>query len=169
MIAKDMVDLLNFQINRELFSEYLYISMAAYFSAMGLRGFENFFLVQAQEEHAHAMLIYDYLNVRGGRVILSEIETPKTDFTSPLEVFEIAYRHETEVSKLINNIMDIATVNKDYSSLRFFGWFVDEQIEEENSMLEIIKNLKLIKSDSLALILMDTDFKKRVFVPPVIN
>jgi len=102
MISKKLEDAINYQINRELFSEYYYLSMASYFSSVGLNGFENFFLIQVEEERFHAMKMYKFLNEKGGKVTLHAIEEPKTEFNSPLEVFELAYAHEKLVSKLIN-------------------------------------------------------------------
>ena len=108
MISQKLQDAYNQQINRELFSEYLYLSMAAYFNSAGLKGFENFFLVQVQEERAHAMKMYQFVNERGGRVHLKAIEAPKTDFKSTLDVFEMAHDHEKLVTSLINALMDLA-------------------------------------------------------------
>ncbi|MCG8553245.1 MAG: ferritin, partial [Desulfobacterales bacterium] len=94
MITEKLEKAINYQINRELFSEYYYLSMASYFNAAGLGGFENFFLVQVEEERFHAMKMYRFLNEKGGRVSLDAIEAPKTEFNSPIEVFQLAYDHE---------------------------------------------------------------------------
>ncbi|MBU0970257.1 MAG: ferritin [Proteobacteria bacterium] len=167
MISQKLEEAINHQINRELFSDYYYLSMAAYFSATGLSGFENFFLVQVEEERAHAMKMYRFLNERGGRVLLKEIEAPKTEFSSPLEVFELAYAHEKLVSGLINDIMDLAIQENDHAARRHFDWFVEEQVEEEATMEAILNKLKLVKGEGHGLLMLDSELAQRVFTPPV--
>ncbi len=166
MISKKLQDAINYQINKELFSEYYYLSMAAYLSAQGLPGFENFFLIQVQEERFHAMKMYNFLNERGGRVILSQIDTPTTEFKSPLEVFELAYKHEQFVTKLINDLMDIAISENDHAAKSFLNWFVDEQVEEEASMEGIVNKLKLIGGKGNGLLMIDKELGARTFTPP---
>ena len=167
MISQKLQDAINYQINRELFSEYYYLSMASYFNSTGLSGFENFFLVQVEEERFHAMKMYRFLNERGGRVFLKEIEAPKTEFTSPLEVFELAYDHEKLVSKLINDLMDLAIKENDHAAKNHFDWFVAEQVEEESSMETILNKLKLIGGQGHGLLMLDNELSLRVFTPPV--
>lgn len=167
MISKKLEEAINNQINRELFSEYYYLSMASYFNSTGLSGFENFFLVQVEEERFHAMKMYRFLNERGGRVFLKEIEAPKTEFNSPLEVFELAYDHEKLVSSLINNLMDLAIQENDHAAKRHFDWFVEEQVEEEASMETTLNKLKLVKGEGHGLLMMDNELAQRVFTPPV--
>jgi ferritin len=140
--------------------------MASYFSSVGLDGFENFFLIQVEEERFHAMKMYRFLNERGARVILSQIDTPKTEFNSPLEVFQLAYEHEQFVTKLINELMDIAIVENDHAAKSFLNWFVDEQVEEEASMETIVNKLKLIGKEGNGLLMMDKDLAGRTFTPP---
>ncbi|WP_022665066.1 ferritin [Desulfospira joergensenii] len=166
MISKKIQDAINTQINRELFSEYYYLSMASYFNSAGLNGFENFFLVQVEEERFHAMKMYRFLNERGGRVFLKEIEAPKTEFKSPLEVFELAYEHEKLVSSLINNLVDLAIQENDHAARNFLNWFVEEQVEEEASMDAILNKLKLIKGEGHGLLMLDNELAQRVFTPP---
>ncbi len=167
MISKKLEDAINYQINKELFSEYYYLSMAAYLSSIGLSGFENFFLVQVQEERFHAMKMYNFLNERGGRVILSQIDTPKTEFESALEVFQLAYEHEQFVTKLINDLMDVAISENDHAAKSFLNWFVDEQVEEEASMEAIVNKLKLIGGKGNGLLMLDKELSTRTFTPPV--
>jgi len=167
MISQKLQDAINYQINKELFSEYYYLSMASYFSSVGLDGFENFFLVQVEEERFHAMKMYHFLNERGSRVILSQIDTPKTEFKSPLEVFQLAYEHEQLVTKLINDLMDIAIAENDHAARSFLNWFVDEQVEEEASMETIVNKLKLIGGAGHGLLMMDQELAARTFTPPV--
>lgn len=166
MISPKLEKAFNYQINRELFSEYYYLSMASYFNSTGLSGFENFFLVQVEEERFHAMKMYRFLNEKGGRVTLGEIEAPKTEFVSPLEVFQLAYDHEKLVSKLINELMDLAIAENDHAAKKHLDWFVEEQVEEEASMETILNKLKLVKGEGHGLLMMDAELAKRTFTPP---
>ncbi len=166
MISQTLQKAINHQINRELFSEYYYLSMASYFNSVGLSGFENFFLVQVEEERFHAMKMYRFLNERGGRVYLQEIEAPKTEFKSPLEIFTLALEHEQLVSKLINNLMDLAIKENDHAAVNHLNWFVDEQVEEEASMETILNKLKLIGGEGHGLLMLDNELGSRVFNPP---
>lgn len=166
MISQKLQDAINYQINRELYSEYYYLSMASYFNSVGLNGFENFFLVQVEEERFHAMKMYNFLNERGARVKLQAIEAPKTDFNSPLEVFQLAYEHEQLVSKLINDLMDLAIKENDHAAKNHLDWFVEEQVEEEASMDGILNKLKLINGEGHGLLMLDAELGQRTFTPP---
>jgi ferritin len=166
MISKKLENAINYQINRELFSEYYYLSMASYFNSVGLSGFENFFLIQVEEERFHAMKMYKFLNEKGGKVTLQAIEEPKTNFKSPLEVFELAYKHEKLVSKLINDLMDLAIEENDHAAKNHLNWFVDEQVEEEDSMDTIVNKLKLIDGGGYGLLMLDNELGQRSFTPP---
>ncbi len=166
MISQKLQDAINYQINRELFSEYYYLSMASYFNSAGLSGFENFFLVQVEEERFHAMKMYRFLNERGGRVFLQAIEAPETEFKSALEVFELAYSHEKLVSKLINDLMDLAIKENDHAAKNHLNWFVEEQVEEEANMDTIVNKLKLIHGEGHGLLMLDSELALRVFTPP---
>lgn len=166
MITEKLEKAINYQINRELFSEYYYLSMASYFNAEGLSGFENFFLVQVEEERFHAMKMYRFLNEKGGRVILDAIEAPKTEFKSPIEVFQLAFEHEKLVSGLINDLMDLAISENDHAAKNFLNWFVEEQVEEEASMEGILNKLKLINGEGYGLLMLDAELAQRTFTPP---
>jgi ferritin len=166
MISQKLQDAINHQINRELFSEYYYLSMASYFNSTGLSGFENFFLVQVEEERFHAMKMYHFLNERGGRVSLQAIEAPKTSFKSALDVFELAYAHEKLVSSLINDLMDLAIQENDHAAKNFLNWFVEEQVEEEANMDTIVNKLKLIGGEGHGLLMLDNELARRIFTPP---
>ena len=166
MISEKLQEAINNQINRELFSEYYYLSMASYFNSTGLSGFENFFLVQVEEERFHAMKMYNFLNEKGGRVILKAINEPETEFKSPLEVFKMAYEHERFISKSINELMDIAIEVKDHSAKSFLNWFVDEQVEEEANMDSILNKLKMINGDGMGMLMLDKELADRTFIPP---
>ncbi|RLC51464.1 MAG: ferritin [Candidatus Cloacimonadota bacterium] len=167
MISQKLQDAINEQINKELYSEYFYLSMAAYLAALGLDGFANFFKVQVQEERFHAMKFFDFMNERGGRVILKEIKQPKIDFDSPVEIFELAYKHEQFVSKSINELMDVAISENDHAAKSFLNWFVDEQVEEEASMEKILNQLKMIDGKGHGMLMLDRELATRTFNPPV--
>lgn len=169
MINEKVGKILNEQVNKELYSAYLYLSMSAYFSDIGLLGFANWMRVQFQEEQAHAMFIYDFLLDRGEKVILTAIDAPRTTWASPLEVMEEVLKHEIYVTGLINNVVSVAEDVKDRATMSYMNWFVDEQVEEEANAKEIIDKLKLIGDDKSALYLLDKDLAARVFVQPMIK
>lgn len=169
MINEKVGKILNEQVNKELYSAYLYLSMSAYFSDIGLLGFANWMRVQFQEEQAHAMFIYDFLLDRGEEVILTAIAAPPTTWANPLNVMEEVLKHEVYVTGLINNIVSVAEEIKDRATMSYMNWFVDEQVEEEANAKEIIDKLKLIGDDKSALYLLDKDLAARVFVQPVIK
>jgi len=167
MISKRLVDAFNEQINKELYSEYFYLSMAAWFDSQNLPGFANFFKIQVQEEHFHAMKMYEYVNERGGRIILKAIDKPEVDFESALDIFKKAYEHEQLVTSLINNLMDVATEEKDHATKSFLNWFIDEQVEEEASMDAIVGKLKMLGGNGHGMLMIDNELGTRVFNPPV--
>ncbi len=167
MISKKLVEAFNEQINKEIFSEYFYLAMAAWFDAENLPGFANFFKVQVAEERFHAMKMYDYVNERGGRVLLKAIDQPEIEFESPLAIMEKAYEHEQLVTSLINNLMDVAIEEKDHATRSFLNWFIDEQVEEEASMDAIVVKLKMIGGNGHGMLMVDNDLGARVFNPPV--
>lgn len=169
MINEKVGKILNEQINKELYSAYLYLAMSAYFSDMGLLGFANWMRIQAQEEQAHAMLIYDFLINRGEKVVLTAIEAPSSNWQDPLGVMEEVLKHEVYVTGLINNIVSVAEEVKDRATMSYMNWFVDEQVEEEANAQDIIAKLKLIGDDKSALYLLDKDLSARVFVQPTIK
>lgn len=166
MIPKKIEDAVNLQINKELFSEYLYLSMATWFAAEGLDGFENFFIVQAQEERFHAMKFYNFIKERGGRVILKKLEDPKTDFASIKEVFELSLEHEKFISNSINEIMDLAIKENDHATKSFLNWYVDEQVEEEASMQAVLDKLKYIGEKGHGILMLDNEMAARTFTAP---
>jgi ferritin len=166
MISKKMEEALNGQLNAELYSAYLYLSMAAYFESSALAGFANWMRVQNAEEQFHVMKLYDYIIERGGRVILRPIEAPPSDWDSPLAVFEATLTHEQKVTGLINDLMDLARGEKDNASEIFLQWFVNEQVEEEDNVSKVLGQLKLIKDSPQALFMMDREMGQRVFTPP---
>ena len=167
MLSKKMEDAFNSQLNAELYSSYLYLSMAAYFESTNLAGFANWMQVQVQEEQFHSMKFYNYINERGGRVKLSQIDAPPAEWNSPLAVFEATLKHEQKVTSLINDLMFVARNEKDNASEIFLQWFVNEQVEEEDNVGTLLGQLKLIKDNPHALFMIDRELSQRVFTPPV--
>ena len=169
MINEKMEKAFNDQINAELYSEYLYLSMKAYFETLNLKGFVNWMDVQVQEEHAHAMGMFDYVNSRGGRVKLMAIDAPETDWESPLAVFEHILTHEELVTSLINKLADVADEVKDRAAVGFLNWYIKEQVEEEDNVGQVLATLRLIGNDKNALLALDKELAARTFVAPVIG
>lgn len=166
MISKKIEEALNGQVNAELYSAYLYLSMESYFKSLDLNGFANWMRVQTQEEIVHVMKIYDFINERGGRILLQAIEGPPTQWDSPRAVFEAAYAHEQKVTGLINGLVDLAIKEKDHATHTFLQWFVNEQVEEEASADTIIQQLKMMESAPGGLFMLDRELAQRVFTPP---
>jgi len=166
MIGKKMDEALNGQLNAELYSAYLYLSMAAYFESVDLAGFANWMRIQTQEEQFHAMKFYDYIIERGGRVILRPIDAPPSDWDSPLAAFKATLEHEQKVTGLINDLVYLARDEKDNALEIFLQWFVKEQVEEEDNVSKVLGQLKLIKDSPQALFMMDKEMGQRVFTPP---
>ncbi|MEA4957897.1 Bacterial non-heme ferritin [bioreactor metagenome] len=165
MVNAKMEEALNKQLNAELYSGYLYLSMAAYFEEIDLGGFANWMRVQAQEELSHGMRFYDYIVQRGARVTLSEIEKPQSSWESPVDVFEHVLSHEKTVSGLIDDLVDLSIEERDHSTNNFLQWFVAEQVEEEESASSALNKVKLANESSNGLFLVDSDFGTRVYTP----
>ena len=161
MIGKPMQDALNEQINKELFSSYLYLSMAAYFEEKNLSGFGNWMRVQAEEEREHAMKFYDFILETGGKVMLKAIEAPKTEWNSNLEVAEEVAAHEAKVTASIYALYELALKEKDYPAQVMLQWFISEQVEEEKNAAEIVANLKMIEERGTAVLMLDKQLGKR--------
>ena len=161
---KKLVDAINTQLNYEIESAHIYLAMAGYVATLGLEGFENWLMVQYEEELAHAKKFIGFLNERGARVEIRGFENPRNDFDSLLEVFEVSLKHEYTVTERINNLMSIAHEVKDYASVSFLQWFVDEQVEEEDSFGKMIDKIKLVKDAGLYI--LDKEVATRVFVDP---
>ncbi|NVM55408.1 MAG: ferritin [Candidatus Helarchaeota archaeon] len=166
MISKTLEEAINKQLNRELYSAYLYLSMAAYFESKGFSGFANWMRVQFQEETFHAMKFFDYVIGRGGRVTLLDIEAPPTKWGSLLDAFEYTYEHEQKVTGLINNLVKLATEENDYAAISMLQWYVNEQVEEEASASAIVDKLKMIGDAGSGLYMLDQELAQRVFTPP---
>ena len=169
MINEKLEKEFNLQINKELYSEYLYLAMKTYFMEQNLMGFVNWFDCQVQEEHAHAIGMFDYLNERGGKIELLPIDKPEFSGKTPLEIFEEVLKHEQYVTSRINTVYDVAEEVRDRAAMKFLDWYIDEQVEEEASVDGVLSTLKLIGDDKNALLLLDKDLATRVFNPPVIG
>lgn len=171
MISKKVENELNKQINAELYSAYLYLSMSAWFESKNLKGFANWMRIQNQEETAHAMKFYDYVLERGGNVTLKSIDMPKGSWKNIIEVFAETQKHEQHVTSLINNLMNVSLAEKDHAAANFLQWFVNEQVEEEANVTDILEQLKMIEGKGPALFMLDRELKLRVFVPitPQVN
>ena len=166
MLNKEMEKALNAQVNAEMYSAYLYLSMSAYFQSKSLGGFASWMSVQAQEEMVHAMKLYDFINERGGRVILELIEAPPTEWDSPLATMEAVYEHEQKVTGLINELVELALEKHDHATNIFLQWFVSEQVEEEDSANDVVEKIKLMGDARGGLFMLDRELGQRVFTPP---
>jgi len=152
---------LNEQVGKEIFSAYLYLSMATYFDAIDLPGFAKWMKVQAREELGHAMKIYEYLYERGARVELPAIEKPKSTWKSPLEALEATLEHEKFITKSINSIFELAKKEKDYPTEQFLAWFIKEQVEEEAQTDVIVRKLKKLQDSPMGLYMIDRELGSR--------
>jgi ferritin len=156
-----VLDAFNDQINEELYSSYVYLAMAAHFEAMNLEGFTNWMKLQAQEELAHAMRLFDHINRRGGRVVLKAIGEPPLEFGAPVEVFEKALAHEQHITGCINKLYKIALEEHDYAAQMELQWFIDEQVEEEENTGRVVDQLKMAGNDQTALLMLDRELGQR--------
>lgn len=167
MLSPTMQVALNEQINAELYSGYLYYAMKAYFDDLGMSGAAHWMELQAFEEFTHAHKINGYICERGGRVTLTGIEAPPSEWSSPEVVFEEVAKHEAHVSALINKLVDLAIKESDHATNNFLQWFVAEQVEEEASADEVLQKIKLAEASSGGLFMVDRELSQRVFTLPV--
>ena len=165
MLNPQIQDAFNKQLNAEYFSSYLYLSMAAYFEAQSLSGMAQWMRIQAQEEEMHAMKFFDFINERDGRVTLTAIEAPKTEWKSPLEAFQDAYEHEQKITGMINELSNLSASLKDHAAHNFLEWFVAEQVEEENSVRTIVDQLKLVGDHGVGQFILDGQLGQRTAAP----
>ncbi len=163
MLNQKIEEALNAQINAEMWSAYLYLSMAAYCHLQGNPGMGKWFEVQFQEEQDHAKIFFNYVISRGGNVVLKPIEAVPTTWNSVLEVFESTLEHEQKVTALINNLFAITAAENDYATQSMLKWFIDEQVEEEETAQNIIDNLKMIKDNGYGLYMLDKELGARVY------
>ncbi|HEY9076491.1 MAG TPA: ferritin [Anaerolineaceae bacterium] len=158
---KNLVAEINKQIQYELASGYLYLSMAAHFESANLGGFAHWMKIQAKEEQEHALKFFEYLIDRGEKVVLQAIEQPPAEFGTPLSVFEQALEHEKGVTARIYKLYKLAQDDGDYASQSFLTWYVNEQVEEEKNASQIVEWLKMAGSSTNALFMLDSVLRKR--------
>lgn len=168
MMNKRVEEAINKQINAELYSAYLYASMAAYFQSEGLPGFANWMRVQFQEEQFHGFKFFDWICERGGRVVLEAIEGPQKEWKDAVDVYETTLKHEQLVTSLINNLMSVAIEEKDYATVNLLQWFVNEQVEEEANATKILDELRMVYGNGHGMLMLDRELATRVYVPPVV-
>ncbi len=162
MTLKDkIVSALNKQINEELFSSYLYLSMSAWFESQNLKGFAGWMRAQSREEREHAMRIFDFVHEAGGTVQLAALAAPRTKWSGAVEVFEETCAHEAKITALINGLVDLAASEKDHATANMLQWFVAEQVEEEANASDILAKLKMIGSSMGSLLYLDKALGKR--------
>jgi ferritin len=161
MLSNTMQSALNQQINRELFSAYLYLSMSAHFQAVNLPGFAHWMRKQYEEERGHALKIYDYIFERGGKVELEAVAKPEANFKSPLDVMKQVLEHEKKVTGSIHELYELAVKENDYPTQVMLQWFITEQVEEEKSAMEIIATLNMVGEAAPALIMLDRQLGAR--------
>lgn len=158
--------LLNDQINKELYSAYLYLDISNFYDEMDLDGYANYYMIQAQEERDHALLFMKYMQNNGLKVTLEAIGKPDKTFATVLDPLEAAAEHERYVTALINAIYHEAHEAKDYRTMKFLDWFVNEQMEEEDNADTMISRYKLFGSDPKGLYLLDQEYAGRVYTAP---
>ena len=160
-LSAKLQDAINKHINAEFYSAYLYLSMAAYFEATNLRGFAHWMRVQHDEEVAHALKLFDFVNDRNGRVALQSISQPPIDFTSALEVMQHTLKHERQVTSMIDQLYNLAHSEKDNATHVLLEWFFEEQVEEEKAVSDLIEQLKLVGDDGTGMLMLDARLGER--------
>lgn len=163
MLSEKLLNKMNEQIKHEFFSAHYYLAMAAYFKAESLDGFANFFIVQAEEERYHAMKFFDFINELGHEAVITGFEDPKRDFASIEEIFSLSLEHEKLVTSLINQLMDLAIEEKHYPSISFLQWFIDEQVEEEDSMSTLLSKVQRLGEKGHGIFMLDKELAERTF------
>jgi ferritin len=166
MLSVKMQDALNAQINAEMWSAYLYLSMSMAAADKGLKGMANWFAVQFKEEQDHAQIIINYILSRGGRVLLAPIDAVDTEWEAPIDMFEQTLTHEQKVTSMINDLYNLAIEEKDHATRSMLTWFVDEQVEEEDSARDIIDQLRMIDCNKLGLYMIDKEMATRTYTAP---
>ena len=166
MLDKKVAELLDEQVNKELYSAYLYLDFSLYYEDLGLDGFANWYMIQAQEERDHAMLILQYLQNNGVRPILETVNKPDKELNDKLQVLELALEHERYVSGLINAIYEAAHAVKDFRTMQFLDWFVKEQGEEEKTAEDMIKKMELYGDDAKGLYMLNSELAGRTYAAP---
>ncbi|MBN1406069.1 MAG: ferritin [Candidatus Omnitrophica bacterium] len=163
MISKKLLDALNYQINREIYSAYFYLGMAAYAASLGFKGFASWFTIQFKEELVHAEKIFNYIGQKNERAVLAAIETPPQDFKSPGDLFERTLEHEKKVTAMIRGLVGLAKSENDKETETFLQWFVKEQVEEEATPASILEKLKPAEQDKQNILKTDSELAKRTW------
>lgn len=163
MLSQQLHDALNAQINAEMWSAYLYLSMSVDAEAKGLKGVANWFYVQFQEEQDHARILMNYILSRDAEVRLQPIAEVRTSWDSPLEMFRDTLEHEQKVTAMINNLAAIAAGDKDYASSNMLVWFIDEQVEEEETAREMIGACEAVEGNKFGLYMLDKELAARTY------
>jgi len=158
---------LNKQLNAELFSAYLYLSMSSFLASKNLSGFSNWMKVQFEEEQFHALKLYNYIIDRGGRVILQPIESPKNEWEDIIDIFNDVMNHEEKITSMINELVNKSIEEKDHATVNLLQWYISEQVEEEATVSDILEQLKLIEGKGAGLFILDREMRQRVFTPAV--
>ncbi|MEP0775070.1 MAG: ferritin [Acidobacteriota bacterium] len=161
MISPTLEKALNDHLNEEMFSFYLYLSMSAYLETQNMKGMAHWMRTQAEEEYGHARKFYEFLNDRGGRVILGALSQPQAEWASPLAAFEAALAHERHITQRIGALVDAARTENDHATFAFLQWFVNEQVEEEATLEPIIKQMQDTQASKGALYYLDRQLGKR--------
>ena len=161
VMTKKMEEALNKQVNKELWSGYIYLSMSTYCEQMGLSGMAHWFKLQFEEEQEHAFKIMDFIVDRGGKVVLKPIEAVESEWKSPLHAFEETLKHEVWVTKSIHDLADLAREERDHAAVEFPNWFIAEQVEEEASAAGIVDKLKMIGDKGAGIFMIDRELARR--------
>ena len=161
MLNRQLEKALNNQLNSELYSANLYLSMAAYFESINLKGFANWMRVQSQEEISHAMRLFDHINDRSGRAVVQAVDQPPAEFESVQAVMELTLEHERKITSMIEDLYGEAEAQKDYATKVMLDWFIQEQVEEEKSALEIVEQLRRIGDTGTGLLFLDSQLAGR--------
>jgi len=161
MISNSMQKAINEQINKEFYSSYLYLSMAAFFENKNLPGFAKWMHIQVGEEHGHGMKLFKHLQERGGKIELKAIAAPEIDWKTNLDVFKQVQEHEAAVTASINALYELALKEKDYPAQVVLQWFITEQVEEEKNAADIVQQLELIAANGTAVLMLDHQLGKR--------
>ena len=161
MLSKSMEAALNKQVNRELYSAYLYMSMSAYFESQNMKGFAKWMRIQAKQERGHAQKFYDYIIARCGTVTLAMIEAPKSKWSSAGKVFDEVYAHEQKVTGMIHALVELSLKEKDHATFEMLQWFVKEQVEEEMNASEIVAKIRAVGDVPGHLFCLDHELGKR--------
>ena len=166
MLDKKVSELLNDQINKELYSAYLYLDFSLYYQEQGLDGFANWYMIQTQEERDHAMLLLQYLQNNGEHITLKQVDKPDKVCSALKDPLELALEHERYVTSLIYTIYDAAHEVKDYRTMQFLDWFVKEQGEEEKNAEDMVKKFELFGTDPKSLYMLDNEMAGRAYSAP---